>query len=55
MSAARPAFVLTSRELLDQAGRVPADDTAKPGPASGREHGVEHIDVSDKGGDQPWA
>jgi len=49
--ASAGAFVLVVRELLDQAAQAPARDAAKRGPDSG----VEHIDLGDESGDEPWA
>ena len=48
--ASAGAFVLAVRELLDQVGQAPAREAGQPGGS-----GVEHIDLGDESGDEPWA
>ena len=49
--ASAGAFVLAVRDLVDELGQAPARDAARQDPDSG----VEHIDLGDESGDEPWA
>ncbi len=53
--ASAGAFVLAVRELLDQVGQAPAREAGQREAGQPGDSGVEHIDLGDESGDEPWA
>ena len=47
--------MLAVRELLDEVGQAPAREAGQREAGQPGDSGVEHIDLGDESGDEPWA